>query len=132
MVWQPNILNNCYELSGGYAPPEPRTRGSAPGPRWGTSVPQTPPPNPVCATVTHADINRARRALTSFMRRTPLTTTPRCHDASRWHMIAELKQHYLSAYCLRVLKYDTFKANGILINRIRGTWHTHPPSLPTL
>ena len=21
MVWQPNILNNCYELSGGYAPP---------------------------------------------------------------------------------------------------------------
>ena len=44
MVWQPNILINCYELSGGYAP-EPPTRGSAPGPRWGTSVPQTP-----CAT----------------------------------------------------------------------------------
>jgi len=42
MVSQPNILNNCYELSGGYAPPEPPTRGSAPGPRWGTSVPQTP------------------------------------------------------------------------------------------
>jgi len=42
MVWQPNILNNCYELSGGYAPSEPPTRGSAPGPRWGTSVPQTP------------------------------------------------------------------------------------------
>jgi len=41
MVWQPNILNNCYELSGGYAPYEPPTRGSAPGPRWGTSVPQT-------------------------------------------------------------------------------------------
>jgi len=41
MVWQPNILNNCYELSGGYAP-EPPTRGSAPGPRWGTSVPQDP------------------------------------------------------------------------------------------
>jgi len=20
MVWQPNILNDCYELSGGYAP----------------------------------------------------------------------------------------------------------------
>jgi len=39
MVWQPNILNNCYELSGGYAPPEPPTRGSAHGPRWGTSVP---------------------------------------------------------------------------------------------
>jgi len=44
MVWQPNILNNCYELSGGYAP-EPPTRGSAPGPRWGTSVPQTPVPH---------------------------------------------------------------------------------------
>jgi len=41
MVWQPNILNNCYELSGGYAP-EPPIRGSVPGPRWGTSVPQTP------------------------------------------------------------------------------------------
>jgi len=41
MVWQPNILNNCYELSGGCTP-EPPTRGSAPGPRWGTSVPQTP------------------------------------------------------------------------------------------
>jgi len=25
MVWQANILNNCYELSGGYAPPEPPT-----------------------------------------------------------------------------------------------------------
>jgi len=54
MVWQPNILNNCYELSGGYAP-EPPTRGSAPGPRWGTPVPQTPcapsPPNPGYATV---------------------------------------------------------------------------------
>jgi len=37
MVWQPNILNNCYELSGGY-PPEPPTSG----PRWGTFVPQTP------------------------------------------------------------------------------------------
>ena len=28
-------------------------------------------------TVTHPSTNRARRALTSFMRRTPLTTTPR-------------------------------------------------------
>ena len=42
MVWQPNILNNCYELSGGYAFPESPTRGSAPGPRWETSVPQPP------------------------------------------------------------------------------------------
>jgi len=34
-------------------PPEPPTRGSAHGPRWGTSVPQTPcapPPNPGYAT----------------------------------------------------------------------------------
>ena len=42
MVWQQNILNNCYELSGGCAPPEPPTRGCARGPRWGTSVTQTP------------------------------------------------------------------------------------------
>jgi len=34
-------------------PPKPPTRGSAPGPRWRTSVPQTPvppPPNPGYAT----------------------------------------------------------------------------------
>ena len=42
MVWQPNILNNCYKLSGGYALPEPPTRGSAPGPRWGTCDPPMP------------------------------------------------------------------------------------------
>jgi len=41
LYWEPNILNNCYELSGG-CPPEPPTRGSAPGPRWGTLVSQTP------------------------------------------------------------------------------------------
>ena len=33
-------------------------------------------------TVTHPSTNRARRALTSFMRRTPLTTTPRRRPAS--------------------------------------------------
>jgi len=36
-------------------------------PRWNTRP----------KTVTHPSTNRARRALTSFMRRTPLTTTPR-------------------------------------------------------
>ena len=36
-------------------------------PRWYTRL----------KTVTHPGTNRARRALTSFMRRTPLTTTPR-------------------------------------------------------
>jgi len=34
-------------------------------------------------TVTHPGTNRARRTLTSFMRRTPLTTTPRRHP---WHV----------------------------------------------
>ena len=42
---------------GGFAL-EPPTRGSAPGPRWGTSVPQIPcaplPPNPGYATVEQA------------------------------------------------------------------------------
>ena len=33
-----------YELSGGYMPPEPPTRGSVAGPRWGTSV----PPDSLC------------------------------------------------------------------------------------
>jgi len=42
MVWHPNILNNCYELSGGYPPPRTTHQGSASGPRWGTSVFQTP------------------------------------------------------------------------------------------
>jgi len=37
MVWQPNILNNCYELLGGSAP-----RTTHHGLCWGTSVPQTP------------------------------------------------------------------------------------------
>jgi len=44
MVWQPNILNNCYELSGGYASPEPPTRGSVPGLRWGDFR----SPDPLC------------------------------------------------------------------------------------
>jgi len=34
-------------------------------------------------TVTHPSTNRARRGLTSFMQRTPLTTTPRRHVHSR-------------------------------------------------
>jgi len=35
--------------------------------------------------VTHPRTNRARRALTSFMRRTPLTTTPRpCTPRDQW------------------------------------------------
>jgi len=42
MVWQPNILNNCYELSGGYAPP--RT-GSLPlYPAGGLPFPRPPVP----------------------------------------------------------------------------------------
>jgi len=51
MVWQSNILNNCYELSGGYAPPEPPTRalpldpaGRLPFPR--PPCPPTRPPVP--------------------------------------------------------------------------------------
>ena len=41
MVWQPNILNNCYELSGGYAP-QTTHKGLCPWTPLGTSVPQTP------------------------------------------------------------------------------------------
>ena len=36
-------------------------------------------------TVTHPGTNRARRALTSFMRRTPLTTTPRANQDACKH-----------------------------------------------
>jgi len=47
MVWQPNILNNCYELSGGCAPPKPPTRGSALDPAGGLPFPWPPvPPTP--------------------------------------------------------------------------------------
>jgi len=42
MVWQP-ISVICCEFSGAL-PPEPLTRGSAPGPRWGTSIPRFPLP----------------------------------------------------------------------------------------
>ena len=44
-----------------------RSRSTTPLPKWYTRP----------KTVTHPGSNRARRALTSFMRRTPLTTTPR-------------------------------------------------------
>jgi len=37
-------------------------------------------------TVTHPSTNRARRGLTSFMRRTPLTTTPRRQHISRYKL----------------------------------------------
>jgi len=53
MVWPPNILNNCYELSGGYAP---RTahQGLCPWTPLGdfrSPGPLCPPlPNPGCAT----------------------------------------------------------------------------------
>jgi len=53
MVWQPNIINNCYELSGGYAPPNHPpgalpldSAGGLPFPR----PPVPPPPNPGYAT----------------------------------------------------------------------------------
>jgi len=43
IVWQPNILNNCYE----FREDMPRTThqggsGGISGDRWGTSIPQTP------------------------------------------------------------------------------------------
>ena len=44
MVWQPNILNNCYELSGSYAPRTIHQGVCTFDPAWGTSVPQTPVP----------------------------------------------------------------------------------------
>jgi len=41
MVWRPNILNNCYELSGGYAP---RTTHQG---LFSSQTPgASPPPNP--------------------------------------------------------------------------------------
>jgi len=53
MVWQPNILTNCYELSGGYAPPN-HPPGALPlDPAGGLPFPRPPvppPPNPGCAT----------------------------------------------------------------------------------
>ena len=43
MVWQPNTCNMLWAFGGGRgSPAEPPTRGSAPGPHWGTSVPQNP------------------------------------------------------------------------------------------
>ena len=54
MVWQPNILNNCYELSGGYAP-QTTHQGLRPWTRLGDF--HSPdslcplPPNPGYATV---------------------------------------------------------------------------------
>ena len=48
-------------------------------------------------TVTHPGTNRARRALTSFIRRTPLTTTPPRQPAQRvW---AELGRQTHLSHC---------------------------------
>ena len=56
MVWQPNILNNCYELSGGYAPPN-HPPGALPlDPAGGLPFPRPsvpPPPNLGYATASH-------------------------------------------------------------------------------
>jgi len=47
MVWQPNIINNCYELSGGSAPAN-HPPGALPlGPAGGLPFPRPPvPPSP--------------------------------------------------------------------------------------
>jgi len=44
MIWQPNILNNCYELSGGYAPPPTTYQGLCP---W-TPLGDFRSPDPLC------------------------------------------------------------------------------------
>jgi len=53
MIWQPNILNNCYKLSGGYAP-QTTHQGLCPWiPLGDFRSPDPlcpPPPNPGCAT----------------------------------------------------------------------------------
>jgi len=46
MVWQPNILNNCYELSGGYALPNHPPEALPLDPAGGLPIPRPPPPNP--------------------------------------------------------------------------------------
>jgi len=43
MVWQPNILNNCYELSGGYAPPRTTHQGLCPWTPLGDLHPTSKP-----------------------------------------------------------------------------------------
>jgi len=54
MVWQPNILNNCIELSGGYAPPPNHPPGALPLDLAGglpfPRLPVPPSPNPGYAT----------------------------------------------------------------------------------
>ena len=88
----PHGITQCYLPPGrgdipAFNPAEAGTRLSDPGgckaeltqlacciPGWHTRP----------KTVTHPGTNRARRALTSFMRRTPLTTTPRLVCGSLW------------------------------------------------
>ena len=68
-------------------------------------------------TVTHPGTNRARRALTSFIRRTPLTTTPRRNGSM---------QH---AECVALCKGRQFSPFQ-LGSCIRYNTHTHPFSGP--
>jgi len=46
MIWQPNILNNCNELSGGYAPPRTTHQGLCPWTRAGRPPFPRPPVPP--------------------------------------------------------------------------------------
>ena len=83
----PCRITQCYLPPGrgdipALTPAEAGTRLSDPGEMQGWVDPvgwlhteMVYPPRP--KTVTHPSTNRARRALTSFMRRTPPTTTPR-------------------------------------------------------
>jgi len=77
MVWQPNILNNCYELSGGCAPSN-HPPGALPlDPAGGLPFPRPsvpPPPNPGYATAANwvkigpvdVQINDLTKLLTVF------------------------------------------------------------------
>jgi len=56
-------------------------------------------------TVTHPGTNRARRGLTSLMRRTPLTTTPRCQP--RQHI--SLTTTTTLAHAVRPVIYYVFR-----------------------
>jgi len=82
-------------------------------PRWYTRT----------KTVTHPGTNRARRALTSFMRRTPLTTAPRrqvsLHDVAKLEAVT-----YSRCPVRRTCRRSRCRSRSTTTRRCTHRWHT--------
>jgi len=85
----------------------PPSRSSDPGGRKADDLGHIPRWHTHPETVTHPGTNRARRGLTSFMQRMPLTTTPRRQQAAASLLFCLHTLQRSSAYTAAVLENNT-------------------------